>query len=242
MSFGKTNGQSQSSNSFQNSTTLGTGVWDAQSPYLQDMYSRAQGQANQGFAGQGSMNAAGGYFGQAGGALGQSNQALGGAFNGYSNMANNQQVDPMLQQYGQALGRNWTQNILPGMQGQAAMAGGLGNSRDQIGQALAAGQQGQQFQDFAGQLYGQQQDRRMQALSGMGQVGSAYGQNAAGYGALGGDMTQFGNAQQAAAWNPLQQYAGLLGGPTQLNKGGYSSGVSAGSGSGGGGWNFSAGQ
>jgi len=227
MSFGKTNGQSQSSNSIQSSTTLGTGVWDAQSPYLQDMYSRAAGQANQGFAGQGSMNAAGGYFGQASNSLGQ-------AFQGYSNMANNQQVDPMLQQYGQALGRNWTQNILPGMQGQAAMAGGLGNSRDQIGQALAAGQQGQQFQDFAGQLYGQQQDRRMQALSGMGQTG-------AGFAALGGDMTQFGNAQQAAAWNPLQQYAGLLGGPTQLNKGGYSSGVSAGAGSGGGGWNLATG-
>jgi len=153
-------------------------------------------------------------------------------------MFNDQTIDPMLQQYGQALGRNWSENILPGMQGQAALAGGLGNSRDQIGQALAAGRQGQQFQDFAGQLYGQQQDRRMQALAGMGNVGSAYGQNAAGYGALGGDMAQYGQAQQQAAWNPITQYAGLLGGPTSINLGGVSSGTSTGASSGGGGLNF----
>jgi len=224
MSFGKTKPTVSNQSSTQSSTNYGTDIWGAQSPYLQDMYAQAQNQASQGYAGAGALGQAGGYFGQSG-------QALGSAMQGYGQMFNDQTVDPMLQQYGQALGRNWSENILPGMQGQAALAGGLGNSRDQIGQALAAGRQGQQFQDFAGQLYGQQQDRRMQALAGMGQVG-------AGYGALGGDMANYGQAQQAAAWNPLQQYAGLLGGPTSINLGGVSSGTSTGASSGGGGFNF----
>jgi hypothetical protein len=184
-----------SSVSNQGSTTYGTGVWGAQSPYLQDLFSRAQG-----------MSQGGGYmpnYGQAQGALDASQQGL-------MQMAGDQSMDPRMGAYANQLGRQFNQQILPGLRGNDQMAGGLGSSRAGIGQGLAAAQFGQQLQDFGAQLYGGQQDRRLQAQMGLQ--------------GLAGQQASLQGMQQAAPWYAMNQYRSLLGAPVQNNLGGTSFG------------------
>jgi len=192
------------------SKDYGSNVWGTQSPYLADLYARskgAMGQFNQAGLDQG-LQQGQGYLNQAGGALDASQQ-------GFAAMAGDQSVDPMLGAYGNAMQRNWSQNIMPGIQGQAAMAGGLGNSRYGIAAGQAGNQQQQQFQDFAAQLYGGQQDRRLQAMQGM-QV------NAAGYGALGEAQGGYAGMTASSPFFGASQYAGLLGAPVIRDLGGMS--------------------
>ena len=197
---GSNNWGNQGSNQFgnQGSQQLGTGVWGAQSPYLQDLFARAQGMSQGGYQ----QN-----FGQAQNALNSSQAGLMG-------MAGDQSVDPLMGAYANQLGRQFNQQILPGLRGQAQMAGGLGSSRAGIGQGVAAAQMGQQLQDFGAQLYGQQQDRRLQAMQGLGQVA--------------GQQGQLQNLMAQAPWQSLGQYASLLGAPIQNNLGGSSWGTSGG--------------
>ena len=184
-----------SSVSNQGSTTLGTGVWGAQSPYLQDLFARAQG-----------MSQGGGYmpnYGQAQGALNASQAGLMG-------MAGDQSVDPLMGAYANQLGRQFNQQILPGLRGNAQQAGGLGSSRAGIAQGLAGAQFGQQLQDFGAQLYGGQQDRRLQAQMGLQ--------------GLAGQQASLQGMQQAAPWYAMNQYRSLLGASVQNNLGGTSFG------------------
>jgi hypothetical protein len=204
MSFGSSKSKSSSSQTSQAlSETYGTTMAPEQVGYLQNLWGAGQ---NQMYGGQG----------QAYGAYNQGMNALGGqnmqqAF-GTLNRMQNPGVDPMMGVYANQIGQNFREQIMPGLRGDAALAGGLGGSRAGIAQGLAGARAGQQLQDFGAQLYGANQDRAAQAAQAAGQLGM---QQAGGYGTLG----QFG---MSIPWYNLQQQAGLLGSPVMKNLGGYS--------------------
>ena len=205
-------GKTKSANQQQSSEqwNYGTNVWGPQAGYLQDLYDQAQGTLNnqQGYAGQGSLD-------QAGGALGQSQMAL-------QRLANPDQTDPLMGMYANQIGQQFNEQIAPGIRGDAMLGGNRGGSRQGIGLGLAGARAGQQLQDFGAQLWGQQQQNALQAAQGLQGVAGGYG--------------QLSGQQGMAPWQNLQQYAGLIGGPAFQNLGGY--GTSSGASSGGGGWNM----
>lgn len=252
------------SNSDSHATQFGSEVWNQQSPYLMDIYNQAAAlnRANpngmqQFYQGQQQLGQAGGAFDQSGQQLGQAgqylqasqgginaaNQGFGQSMQNLQGMANPNQVDPMMDVYARQLGQQLNEQILPGMRGEAAVAGQLGSSRAQIGQALATSRTGQQLQDFGAQLYSDQQNRALAANQGlqqgaagylqgagmmqnigqgMGQIaqgyqglGQGYGQNAALY----GDFAQLGGQ---LPWQSLQNYSALIGGPQSIDRGGQS--------------------
>lgn len=226
--------QKQKSSSTQESSSesqnYGSNVWGAQSPFLQDLYARAQvvsgdptgtAAANQYLAGA-NQN-----LGMAGQSLAGSNQALQGFLNPGQ--------DPAVAAYAQNLGQQFNEQFLPGLQGDAIQAGGLGGSRQQIGAALGSQRAMQTLGDFTAQTYAGQQDRALQAAQGLAG-------NAQGYESLAGTGLATADFARGMPWYQLAQYQGLLGSPVMQDLGGYSkskgTGTSSGSGSG---WNANAG-
>jgi hypothetical protein len=210
-SWGKSKSkQSSSSQSYD----YGNEVWGAQSPYLQDMYARAQQMSMQPNAGMGTLDNVEGMFGQAGSALGQSQAAL-------NRLANPTEADPMQAVYARNLGQMFNEQIMPGLKGDAMVGGGLGGSRAGIAQGLAGARMGQQMQDFSAQLYGDQQNRALQAGQALQGVGQGYNQLGAGYQDLAMQRAQM-------PWAQMQQYAGLLGPAVMRDLGGYSTSRSKG--------------
>lgn len=214
----------QKSSSSSTSSSYGSDVWGAQSPYLQDLYNRssfATGQGDYGAAGY--MFNAANAAGNATGALDRSQAAL-GQFAGEGQ-------DPALAAYANNLSQQFNEQFLPGLKGDAALAGGLGGSRQQIGAALGAQRAMQTLGDFTAQTYSGQRDRALQAALGM----SA---NAQGYQTNSQLQTGLADFARSMPWYSLNQYAGLLGNPVLRDLGGYSTGTGSGSGSG---WNANAG-
>lgn len=93
----------------------------------------------------------------------------------------NPTVDPAMKAYSKALGQEFNEQFLPGLKGDAAIAGGLGGSRAQIGAALGSQRAQQSLSEFAAQSYAGQQERALQAAQGIGALNQGYTQNAAGY-------------------------------------------------------------
>jgi hypothetical protein len=222
MSIGKSKQSSSSS-----STAGGTALEQTQSPYLQNLWTSGQGLANQG-AGQ-DMGMAGynqgmDYLNQ--GMAGLGGQNMQGAFSTLGRLQN-PGMDPMMDVYARQLGQNFNEQIMPGLRGDAMAAGGLGSSRAGIAQGLAGARMGQQMQDFGAQLYGQNQDRALQAANAMGglqgSISGMYGQG----GQLAQQLGQFG---MGVPWYAQNQMAGLLGNPLMQNLGSTSTSSSKGSG------------
>jgi hypothetical protein len=230
--------QSSSSTSYD----YGNEVWGAQSPYLQDMYARAQQMSMQPAQGMGSLGMAGDMYGQSGnmygqsmGYLGQAGNAFGQSQDALNRMANPTEADPMQAVYARQLGQQFNEQIMPGLKGDAMVGGGMGGSRAGIAQGLAGARMGQQLQDFSAQLYGQQQERALRAGQALQGVGQGYLQgmaglqeNAAGYGSLGQAYQGLATQQQQMPWAQMQQYAGLLGPAVMRDLGGYSTSRSKG--------------
>ena len=220
------------SKSTQTSVTNPSTVYGAQDPFLQDMYgaSRAQFAKSDQTTGQGAMDSfqqmlqqAQGQFGQ--GASGLNDQAA------WLKQFQNPGMDPMANVYAKQIGQQFNEQIMPGLRGGAALAGGMGSSRQGIAEGLAAGRSSQQLQDFGAQLYGQQMDRSLQAASQFGQNAMGMGQLGEAMSGLGGQYGALSQMQQALPWYALNQYEGLLGNPTVLGGGGQSSATSSGDGS-----------
>ena len=212
--------QSQSSSGYSSQFGTNTNYGSALNFGQEQQFQNLWGQA-------GAMNASGGQQGLGYNAYNQAqglNQQAGNAFNRLANPG----TDPMMGAYAQQIGQQFNEQIMPQLRGDAMVAGGYGGSRAGIAQGVAAGQAQRNIQDFGAQLYGQNQDRALQAAQGLG--GLAQNSLATG---------QFG---MGIPWYNLQQYAGLLGGPIVENLGGtsYQQGTSTQSGSGGSrGFNFS---
>lgn len=133
------------------------------------------------------LNRARGALGTSAAQLGNSQTGLnrGLAALGESNVALrkflNPGVDPALGAYSKALGQQFNEQFLPGLKGDAAVAGGLGGSRAQIGAALGSQRAQQSLSEFAANSYAGQQERALQAAQGIGALNQGYAQNAAGY-------------------------------------------------------------
>lgn len=226
-------------------------VWGEQSPYLQDLYGRAQSLANQpapqyyggdltaGFTGeqqQGRQMAADFATGGAQDIYGQASGAWGDALtadptqNPYFQSAVSAATRPVMQ--------NLTENILPSIGAGAQQAGQVGSSRQGIAEGLAmrgaVDKMGDITSQMGNQAYMQGLDTRMGAL------GMAPQMQNLGFGGANA-LRQIGAEEQAlrqadigrqierdmynqqAPWQQLQQYGSLVGGPTAL---GSSSGSS----------------
>jgi hypothetical protein len=109
-------------------------------------------------------------------------------------------VQQQMNYYGQQAGQQFREQILPQIQGQAGLYGGLGSSRNQLAQGYAGAQAQQGIQNMTNQLYDTNQNRAAQAA---------------------GLMPQFANAFGSMGWMPYQNYAGILGQMQQQNLGGW---------------------
>lgn len=201
-------GGSQSSES----RDFGSEVWSGQSPYLQDLYRRAAGRlgtagSTVGMKQAGLQNWASGYD------LSAASQSL-AASNKNLQSFMNPTVDPAVKAYAQNLGQQFNEQFLPGLKGEAALAGGLGGSRQQIGAALGAQRAMQTLGDFTAQSYAGQQERKLAAVQQMAA-------NAGGYMGLSDARTGLADFARSMPWYNLAQYQGLLGSPVQIDKGGW---------------------
>jgi hypothetical protein len=211
----------QSNSSSKNQSTASgssaTNVWGEQSPFLQSLYNQgagilgqqqgagqaAQGQVDQFMPGvqQGFQGMQG--IGQTGGPIGQ--------FADPNNSMVNQQIGNL----GQQLGDFFNNQLMPGIAGQAVDVGGFGGARQGVAQGAAAGHVAQQFQqgstDLMANAYGNAQNAAGQQTQAMLGANSALG-------GMAGDAFNLGMSPYNAAWGPLQQQAGLLGGPAMLSQ------------------------
>ena len=130
---------------------------------------------------------------QMGGLQGQMGQAL----TGFINPTGNPYLDQMAQAGLGRLNQNYQQNILPAIGSAGVQAGNLGSSRHGVAQGLAAQQQQQASQDYLTNLYGQQYQQDMNRALGATAM-----------------LPQLGQM----GWQPLQQYAHLIGRPTTLGQ------------------------
>lgn len=220
--------QKSQSSSTQEGIQYGSDVWGAQSPYLQDLYSRGQ----QNLGNDIGNTTASDWLDQAGLAVGGANQALTQSNQALTQFLNPGQ-DPAVAAYAQNLGQQFNEQFLPGLKGEAALAGGLGGSRQQIGSALGAQRAMQTLGDFTAQTYSGQQERALQAAQGIGANASGFQNNAQ-------MQTAIADFARSMPWYSLQQFKGLLGAPVMRDLGGKTSGYSSSSGSGSG-WNANAG-
>lgn len=207
--MGSLSGSKQKSTSSQQSTSadFGTNIWGPQQGYLQNLYATGQELAGGPMGGQEQFNQAQNQLGYAQQGLQQSNQALQGFMN--------PGVDPAVGAYSQRIGQDFNQQFLPGLQGQAIQAGGLGGSRQQIAQGMGAQAAGQAVSDFAANSYAGQQQR---ALAAAGQMG----QNAQAMGGMSQDYLQNADFSRGMPFYNQSMFSGLLGAPIMQDLGGYS--------------------
>lgn len=221
--------ESTSSSGTTDSQQYGSNVWGPQSPYLQNLYSL--GYQN---IGNNTGNAqAQGFLGTAQQSLEAANGTLSESSTALRDFINPTAQDPALQAYATNLGQQFNEQFLPGLQGDAALAGGLGGSRQQIGAALGAQRAMQTLGDFTAQTYAGQQERALAAAQGLAA-------NSQGYNAVAGTGAGMADFARTMPWYNLSQYQGLLGAPVQQDLGGWSKGTQTSKGSGSG-WNANVG-
>jgi len=148
-------------------------VWDVQSPFLSRNFRGAEQQA----------------LPSAQQAVGQMSPQLMAGWQGMMNPG----VNPQMQAYQGDIQRNLEQNLLPAIQSQSMMNNQLGGSRGNIGEGLAVSQANQQITDMGANLYNEDMNRMLMAMSGARDV--------AGFG-----------------FSPYQEQSKIIGRPTVLGE------------------------
>ncbi len=171
-----------------------TFVDPSQAPFLDFLRNMAQGQA------LGAMGQQGALQGVSQGLVGQGMGFLGN-LQGIGSPAMQQQ---QIGQLGANLGQMFQQQVLPGIRRGAIGAGMAGGGRQGVAEGVAAGQLGQAFASGATDIMANAQMQRIAAAQ-------------AGIGGLGQIMGVAG-APWTAQYNPLMQFASILGAPTVLSK------------------------
>jgi hypothetical protein len=204
--YGYSSSLANSVNAAQN--TSSQNVWGAQAPALGNLYQQAQDKAGQGVdAGSAGAMATG---------IGALSKLAGGTtpldqFATPNSALAQQQLGAAATQ----IGNQFNRVVLPGLTSSAGVAGALGGSRDMLARGLAASDAQQQIADAGTSIYSNMWNSAASAAAGKTDAMLSAGQ------ALPGAALQnFG-----LSWAPLQQLAGILGGPTVL---GQSSGNSFG--------------
>jgi len=188
-------------------------IWGGQSPFLEGMYSGAQGMG-MGTQGQG-----------------QAQGVYDKAMQGFERLMN-PGVNPQLQAYQGDVQRNLERNILPTIQGGAGMAGQMGGSRQGVAQGLAMSDANQQVTDMAANLYNQDMNRMGQTMSQAPSLGT-FGQqipwyNMNQYSGILGDPTQMQGAAGSQGTSSGGSFSSAWNESESHSEGG----------GGGGGWNF----
>lgn len=211
-SFGKSKSQQSSDPS---------SVWAQQSPYLTNLYSRAQdtsyGNQGQNYANQINQGAASGYGNMLQGGFQNQNLNQGLAnFGNQQNMALGGAIQAGLGQ----INNNFNRNIMPGINSGSALTNTSGGSRQGIAQGLAASDANQQANNFVSQMMSNNFQNMMQ-----NQLG-AYGQMQQGVNAQ--NLSQMGAITQApqlanlgfgSQYGDLAALQSLIGSPTVLGGG-----------------------
>ena len=138
----------------ENQSTGSSSLWGGQSPFLEDLFGRGQGLADQ-------FNPNNQMFDQAQAAWGQQIQPQGNPY-----------LDQMAGQFQDQLGQLNQQTG-----GQAGLTGGFGGGRQGVAESLNTQNVGQQMGQFYGQQYQQDQNRALGALGMGGSVLGMSGQN-----------------------------------------------------------------
>ena len=169
-------------------------VWGAQKPWLERMYAGA-----------------GGLAGQQAGDMGGVNDWYGGlqgaAMPAFQNLAMGPQ-NPWLQGMADtamgSVARNFNQNIMPGIQGGANMAGQRGGAREGLLTEQAGGEAMRAMGDVANNIYGGAWNSGMQGqLGALGQLGN---------------LGNLGMGQMNAQWAPWLNMRNVIGPPTTLTQ------------------------
>lgn len=210
MSFG---GSSEKSSGKMNSTQ---DIWATQAPYLQNLYSAAQGLFGQQ---QGQVPGAANAYAQeglggarAGMASMQDIAATGGPVGQYAT-PNNALAQQQLSEMSQNIGNEFQRNVLPSLNSAAGIAGAQGGSRNALGRGLAASDAQSQIAQAGTNLYGQQYGIGAQAAGAATQARL----NAAGeLPGMGASLYNLGMSPYTAQWAPMTALASMIGGPTAL--------------------------
>jgi hypothetical protein len=191
----------------------------SQQPFLD--FLRNTGQSLYGQNGAGAQN----FASQQGQALfnqglGYANQAVSNPFlSSLQQMAqpggNQQLIGQQIGQLGADLGRNFQQNLMPGIRRDAIGLGGFGGTRQGVAEGIAAQGTQDAFARGATQIYGQNAQ--------MAQDAGIAGGNLLGQGALGamgglGGLFELGLGQYTGGFAPLNNLAAIIGGPTVLDQ------------------------
>jgi len=201
--------------------TAGTDISSLQSPFLQDLFQRAQGQLGDAplspleLQGQQQQLAA---------AQGMSPFIQGaqgaGQFLTSTNLLS-PESNPFLAQTAQAATRpifqNLTEQVLPGIRGGAVGAGGFGGSRQGIAEGIASRGALQAAGDVSGDIFSRGFGQGLGAL----QQGLSLAPQTAALGLLPGQITQqVGQQQRLAPFDQLSRFQSLLGSPIMTGGGG----------------------
>ena len=166
----------------------------SQQPYLNWIRNQGLWQASRSMGQQGTLQ------GISQGLMGQGTQFL----NNLQGIGSPEMQAAQIGQLGTQLGDFFSEQINPAIRGNAQQAMQLGGSRQGIAQGLAAGKLGQAFSSGATDIMANAQQQRLQAsMGGLSQLPGLMG--------VAGDP-------YTAQYNPLMQFAAILGGPTVLNE------------------------
>lgn len=139
----------------------------------------------------------------------RANQTMFGA-QGALDTLMNPGANPLMEVYQRQMQQGLEQNILPTIRRQAASGNMLGSTRQGVAEGMATQEAAAQQSEFAANLYNQDMNRVLGAAG------------------ISGDVAQAG---LGVPWYGLNQLAGILGPPTVLGGGGFSSSQASGSGS-----------
>ncbi len=187
-------GGSFSQSSSRSSSSSETFVDRSQQPFLDFLRNMAQGQA------LGAMGQQSALQGVSQSLMGQGMGFLGNLQGIGSPAMQQQQMNALVGN----LGQMYQQQVLPGIRRGAGLAGMQGGGRQGVAEGVAAGNLGQAFISGATDIMANAQMQRIAAAQ-------------AGIGGLGQIMGVAG-APWTAQYNPLMQFASILGAPTVLSK------------------------
>ena len=106
-----------------------------------------------------------------------------GQLSQFTDPFNNPFVQQQVGQLGQDIGRFFNEQIMPGINSNAQLAGQRGGTRQGVAQGIAAGRMAEQFQRGATSLYNNAYQQAARSSAAASQIGSNYAQGLHGVGA-----------------------------------------------------------
>jgi len=203
-------------NSQKSSADMSQNVWGGQSPFLERLYAGAEGMFNnqsQNVPGAAAAYAQEGLGGARAGMKSMMDIASTGGPVGQYAQPNNELAQQQLAAMSGDIGQNFQRNVLPALNSQAGVAGGMGGSRNAIGRGLAASDAQSQIANAGTNLYGRQYEIGAQAAGAATQARLGAASELPGMGA---SLYNLGMSPYTAQWAPMTALTSMLGSPVTL--------------------------